>query len=128
MTYRIPAQVDGAGSIAGPGSLLISSTDLVSDASQVNVQHGTSYTLQSSDNLVPIYFTNDSAITLTVPIGLGSGFSCGIVQGGDGQITPTADGTAIENRLSYTQTAGQYAYAVLLAVAADFFILAGDCA
>ncbi len=126
MSYRVGVQVDGAGSIAGPGSLLVTSQELVSDASPVNTQFDTSYTLQSTDNGATLYFTNDSSVTLNVPAGLGLGFECGIVQGGDGVVTPTAVGTSIVNRESYTGTAGQYAYIALTAVAVDFFVLTGD--
>ena len=94
----------------------------------INTQFGTEYTLQPSDNGATIYFTNGSPITLNVPVGLGAGFECGIVQGGTGQITPTSLGTVINSRQGLTQTAGQYAYVALVAVAADLFIFIGDAA
>lgn len=93
-----------------------------------NTQAGTAYSLQSSDNGCTLYFTNAGAVTVTVPKGLGIGFQCGIVQGGAGQVTPTASGTTINNRQSQTKTAGQYAFISLAAIAADSFILAGDTA
>jgi hypothetical protein len=94
----------------------------------INTQAGTEYTLQGGDNGGTIYFTSASPVTLNVPIGLGPGFECGVVQGGVGQVTPIAQGTTINNRQGLTSTAGQYAYIALLAVAADLFILIGDAA
>lgn len=86
----------------------------------------TSRTLRRADNGTLLYFTAGSAVTLTVPAGLGRGFNCLIVQGGAGAVTPTASGTTIENRSSFTETAGQYALCTLVAVAVDTFIFAGD--
>ena len=51
------------------------------DAS-INEQTGTSYTLVAGDNGKVIKFTNGSAITVTLPSGLGEGFNCSIVQYG----------------------------------------------
>ncbi len=126
MTYKIPAQVDGAGSIAGPGSLLITSSALVSDANPIITIFDTEYTVLPENNNATFYCVNDSAVTITVPLGLGEGFSFGIYQGGAGAVTPTADGPSIVNHYSYTATAGQYAFISLDAVAADLFILTGD--
>lgn len=92
----------------------------------INTQSGASYSLQISDNGSIVYFTNGSAIALTVPSGLGVAFECGIVQGGAGQVTITGSGATISNRQSFTKTAGQYALVSLIAVVADTFILAGD--
>ena len=92
----------------------------------VNDQTGTSYALQASDNGKVLTMTNAADITLTVPADLGAGFNCLIVQLGAGQVTPTASGTTINQRLGYTKTAGQYAVATLVAYAANTFVLAGD--
>lgn len=92
----------------------------------INVQAGTSYTLQMSDNGAVIAFTNAGPVTLTVPNGLGAGFNVGILQLGAGAVTPSASSTTIHQRLSLTKTAGQYAYATLVAYSADVFALSGD--
>lgn len=91
-----------------------------------NPQTGTSYTLVSGDNGKIVTLNNASAITLTVPSGLGAGFNCLIVQLGAGQVTPTASSTTLHNRQSFTKTAGQYAVATLAAYVADTFVLGGD--
>jgi len=92
----------------------------------INAQTGTSYALQASDNGKVITLANGADITLTVPAGLGAGFNVLIIQLGAGTVTPTASGTTINQRLSYTKTAGQYAVATLVAYAADTFVLSGD--
>jgi hypothetical protein len=95
-------------------------------AATINAQTGTSYTLVSSDNGKIVTLSNASAITLTVPAGLGSGFNCLLVQLGAGQVTPTASSTTLHQRQSFTKTAGQYAVMSLAAYVADTFVLGGD--
>ena len=97
------------------------------DAS-INEQTGTAYTLLAGDNGKVIKFTNGSAITLTLPSGLGLGFNCSVIQYGAGQITFTASGSTLYNRQSHTKTAAQYAVTGLVSCVADVFVLAGDTA
>ena len=93
----------------------------------VNTQSGTSYTLTATDNGGVIAFTSGSAIALTVPSGLGAGFSCSVVQYGAGQITVAAgSGATLRIRASANKTAGQYAIASILSVVANEYILVGD--
>ena len=92
----------------------------------VNAQVGTTYALVAADNGKVVTLSNAAAITLTVPADLGAGFNCLIVQLAAGQVTPTASGTTINQRLGYTKTAGQYAVATLVAYAANTFVLSGD--
>lgn len=97
------------------------------DAS-INEQTGTAYTLVAGDNGKVIKFTNGSAITLTLPSGLGLGFNCSVIQYGAGQITFSASGSTLYNRQSHTKTAAQYAVTGLVSCVADVFVLAGDTA
>jgi hypothetical protein len=88
---------------------------------------GTTYILSAVDDGALLYFTNASAIALTVPAGLGPDFECAIIQWGAGQVTISAGAAVtIHNRQSFTKTAGQYAMMSLVAPVADSFILAGD--
>lgn len=74
-----------------------------------NTQSGTTYTLQATDNGKSLYFTSNSAVTLTLPTGLAAGFSCIIWQWGTGTVTFTpAAGVTIRNGDGNTKTAGQY--------------------
>jgi hypothetical protein len=112
-------------------------TAIVKDASidaaklasaSVNAQTGTTYTLQASDNNKVVTCSNGSGITVTVPSGLGAGFSCLVVQIGAGQVTFSPSSTTINNRQSHTKIAGQYGVASLVAYASNVFALGGDTA
>ena len=56
-----------------------------------NVQGGTTYTVQASDNGKIISTTNSAAVTVTVPTGLGA-IQFGVQQGGSGQVTVSPAG------------------------------------
>jgi len=97
------------------------------DAS-INDQTGTTYTLVAGDNGKVVVLDNASAVTVTVPSGLGAGFNCSFVQKGAGQVSFTASSTTINNRQSHTKINAQYGVASIVAYAADTFVLAGDTA
>ena len=94
----------------------------------INDQTGTAYTLLASDNGKVVVLNNGSAVTVTVPSGLGVGFNCSFVQKGAGQVTFVASSTTIYNRQSHTKINAQYGVASIVAYAADVFVLAGDTA
>ena len=94
----------------------------------LNDQTGTAYTLLAGDNGKVVVLNNGSAVTVTVPSGLGAGFNCSFVQKGAGQVTFSASSTTINNRQSHTKINAQYGVASLVAYAADTFVLAGDTA
>jgi len=87
-----------------------------------------SFSLSDSDNGTVIVTTATSAINVTVPSSLSASFSCLIVQGGTGQLTFVVSGTTINSYNSLTKTAGRYAAASLVRVAANTFILSGQLA
>lgn len=93
-----------------------------------NAQSGTTYTLQASDNGLQVICTNASAITVTVPSGLPTGFNCLIVQGGAGQVTIAAGASVtLQQRQSMLRLAGQHAVAsVLPTPTANTYRLTGD--
>ena len=97
------------------------------DAS-INDQTGTTYTLVAGDNGKVVVLNNASAVTVTVPSGLGKGFNCSFVQKGAGQVSFAASSTTINNRQSHTKINAQYGVASIVAYAADTFVLAGDTA
>jgi len=94
----------------------------------LNDQTGTAYTLLAGDNGKVVVLNNGSAITVTVPSGLGAGFNCSFVQKGAGQVSFSASSTTINNRQSHTKINAQYGVASIVAYAADTFVLAGDTA
>ena len=97
------------------------------DAS-INDQTGTTYTLVAGDNGKVVVLDNASAVTVTVPSGLGVGFNCSFIQKGAGQVSFSTSGTTIYNRQSHTKINDQYGVASIVAYAADTYILAGDTA
>ena len=86
----------------------------------------TSYTLVAADNGKILNFTNSTAVTLTIPSGLPTGFNCTIVQNGTGQITLAASSTTINNRNGFTKTAGQYSMVSILHLGSNVFISSGE--
>jgi hypothetical protein len=95
--------------------------------SSVTTISGTSHTLVSTNNGAVLRFTASSAVTITIPTGLSSSFSCSIIQEGTGQITITPDAGVTRNAFGgATKTAGRYAVATLIATASNTFILGGQ--
>jgi hypothetical protein len=103
-------------------------TDYVVPTVSVNAQTGTTYTIQASDNGQIVTLSNASAITVTVPSGLGAGFNCLLIQIGAGQVSLTASGVTINNRQSHLKLAGQHAGATLASYVANVFNFSGDTA
>ena len=91
-----------------------------------NPQTGTTYTLTSADNGIVVTLSNASAITVTVPSGLGENFTCTLWQIGAGQVSVTpGSGVTLNSYSAQRKILGQYASAVLWAKAADDFLLDG---
>ena len=86
-----------------------------------------STTIDATFNGLVIYYDGSSAATLTFPATLLPGFSCQVVQGGSGQITVAAGtGATMNNRQSFTKTAGQYAVMSVQHRSDGTFYLSGD--
>ena len=81
------------------------------------------HNLTAADNGKIIQSTSASAITVTIPTGLPTGFNCTIVQMGAGQIT--FSGTYL-NRCNFTKTASQYAVVSIMHLGGDKIIVAGE--
>jgi hypothetical protein len=81
------------------------------------------YPLTAADNGKIIQSTTASAITVTIPTGLPTGFNCTVVQMGAGQIT--FSGTYL-NRTGFTKTASQYAVVSIMHLGSDKIIVAGE--
>lgn len=92
----------------------------------VNAQTGTTYTLVAGDNGKVVTLSNGSAITLTVPSGLGANFACELIQIGAGTVTVVASGVTLNAFGGYVTFSGQHAAASLVAYAADVFNLSGN--
>ena len=83
----------------------------------------TNYPITAADNGKIIQSTSASAIIVTIPTGLPTGFNCTVVQMGTGQIT--FSGTYL-NRSSFTKTASQYAVVSIMHLGSDKIIVAGE--
>ena len=81
------------------------------------------YPLTAADNGRIIQSSSASAITVTIPTGLPTGFNCTIVQMGAGQIT--FSGTYL-NRTGFTKTASQYAVVSILHLGSNSIIVTGE--
>lgn len=90
-------------------------------ANVVTISEGRNLT--AADNGKIIQSTAASAITVTIPTGLPTGFNCTIVQMGAGQIT--FSGTYL-NRGGFTKTASQYAVVSIMHLGSDKIIVAGE--
>jgi hypothetical protein len=87
----------------------------------------TSITLADADNNTVVRCTAATAVTLTVPSTLAAGFSCMVIQAGDGQVTITAGaGTTLNSFGSLVKTAGLHAPASIIRVASAMYNLSGN--
>jgi hypothetical protein len=116
--------------VGGSGGVDLGGNALSNFDASVNTQTGTSYTLLASDLGKIVKFESSSAVTVTLPTGLGQGFTATVIQYGAGQITFSVSGysSTLYNRQSHTKTAGRYAVVSLISCHADLYILAGDTA
>jgi hypothetical protein len=114
------AQVTGLGtSLAGKSNL-----------TRTEQTKAANYTLVAADADTTIYVT--AAAVITVPTGLGLGFSCTIVRTGAGAVTIAASGTTLAANVAGSPVTGtrtlngQYAAATIEAYIADTFLVAGN--
>lgn len=100
-----------------------SSTSNLSGFAANIVSTAISYSLTASDNGKVIQSTSASAITITIPTGLPTGFNCTVVQMGAGQVT--FSGTFL-NRTGFTKTASQYAVVSILHLGSNSILVTGE--
>lgn len=106
----VPLKPKAGGSAGAATDLARSDHQHPPQSAAPNLQTGTSYTLLSSDDGVPVDLTNAAAIALHLPANTPVGFSTLVTQGGAGVVTFTPDGSAVlRQRQSRTKTAGQWA-------------------
>jgi hypothetical protein len=91
----------------------------------LQTESGTSKTLAAADNGTIIVCSSSSAVTITVPASLPSGFNCMIIQSGSGQVSLSASSTTLNNR-NGSKTAGQYAILTLVHLGSNVFVVSGD--
>lgn len=81
------------------------------------------YSLVAADNGKIIQSTSASALTVTIPAGLPTGFNCTIAQMGAGQIT--FSGTYL-NRGGFTKSASQYAVVSVIHLGGNTILVTGE--
>jgi hypothetical protein len=114
-------RIDASGNLTGVN------TNTLSGFGAKITSISTSYSLAATDNAEVIQSTAASAITITIPTGLPTGFNCMVLQYGAGQITfAAASGVTIINRNSYTKTLGQYAIATVLHLGSNIVVISGE--
>lgn len=122
-------KAEGAGTGVTGNILRVEAAAYRLASNAVITDSSTARTLTAADNGRVIYFTSATAVTVTTAVGLGTGFTCTLIQGGAGQITVAADAsTAVVSYGSFTKTAGQYAAISAMCPVADTFYLSGDLA
>jgi hypothetical protein len=103
------------------GAVTVSGTDLFSE---IVSETTTARTLSDSDNGKVIVCTNASTITVTIPNGLTSGFSCKLVQGGAGIVGVTAaGGTTLSLIGNKNHTSNQYQVVDLINYGTELYVL-----
>jgi len=115
-----------AGNVSTTGTLTggnSSTSSLSGFGANINTQSGTTYTIDATDNGKVIQTTGASAITITIPNGLPTGFNCTIVQMGAGQVT--FSGTIL-NRTGFTKTASQYSVVSILHLGSNSILVTGE--
>jgi hypothetical protein len=114
-----------AGNISTAGALTGGNTS-TSSISGFAANVGTisaNYPLTAADNGKILQSTASSAITITIPSGLPTGFNCTVVQWGAGQITFSG---SYVNRGGFTKTASQYSVASIIHLGSNNIIVSGE--
>jgi hypothetical protein len=109
------------------GGYIQSETGYRIGSSAINAQTGTTYTFLDSDNGKIVTFNNGSAVTVTIPTGLPTGFNCTAIQLGAGQVGFTAaSGLTLNSYGNQYRLIGQHASASIIEYTANTVNLSGN--
>lgn len=114
-----------AGNISTTGNLTggnVNSSTISGFAANVATITG-AYSITAADNGKILQSTAASAITITIPTGLPTGFNCTVIQMGAGQLT--FSGTYL-NRGGFTKSASQYAVVSIIHLGSNSIIVNGE--
>ncbi|MCZ2477774.1 hypothetical protein G9H58_06840 [Aquirufa antheringensis] len=81
------------------------------------------YNISAADNGKILQSTSATAITITIPTGLPTGFNCTVVQMGAGQLTFSG---IYFNRGSFTKSASQYSVISIIHLGSNNIIVSGE--
>jgi hypothetical protein len=117
--------IDNSGNTSLTGNLTggNSSTSNISGFAANVTSVSANYPITSADNGKVIQSTSASAITITIPTGLPTGFNCTVVQMGAGQVT--FSGTYL-NRTGFNKTASQYSVVSILHLGSNNILVTGE--
>lgn len=102
------------------GAFTIAPSAIINDA-------GTSRTLSSTDNGKTLVFSSDSNVTVTVPAGLGIGYSVSCIKTGSGNLTYSASSTTLQSSAGSLTASGRYSVSSILGIATDTYnVLVGS--
>ena len=110
------------GTIVIDGKTDFNDNALTGYGADLQTESGTTKTLAAADNGTIIVCSSSSAVTITVPSSLPSGFNCMIIQNGSGQVSLSASSTTLNNR-NGSKTAGQYAILTLVHLGSDLSLI-----
>ena len=111
--------VSTTGTLTGGNSSTSSLSGFTANVASISAN----YSITASDNGKVIQTTGASAITITIPTGLPTGFNCTVVQMGAGQVT--FSGTIL-NRTGFTKTASQYSVVSILHLGSNSILVTGE--
>lgn len=111
--------ISTTGALTGGNSSTSSLSGFAANVASISAN----YSISSADNGKVIQCTSSSAITITIPTGLPTGFNCTVVQMGAGQIT--FSGTYL-NRTGFTKSASQYSVVSILHLGSNSIIVTGE--
>lgn len=118
--------ISAAGGVTFSGTVS-SDTGYRITSSAINAQTGTTYTFLSTDNGKIVTFNNGSAVTVTIPTGLPTGFNCTAIQLGTGQVGFTAaSGLTMNSYGNQYRLIGQHASASIIEYTANTVNLSGN--
>lgn len=86
---------------------------------------GTTDTILASDNGNIVTYDNGSSISVTVPAGLPTPFTCMVIQIGAGQVTLAGSGATLNNANGLL-TANQYSTVSLIGYTTNTYVVGGD--
>ena len=115
-------ELDATGLPAVDGSQL---TNLPSPSLSIVSEATTARTLSNSDNGKVIVCSSSSSVTITLPTGLTSGFSCTVVQNGTGTVK-VEGGAAISGFNNINATVGQYGHLNIIPIGSDAYLMEGE--
>ena len=113
------------GTVVIDGKTDFNDNALTGYGADLQTESGTSKTLAAGDNGTIIVCSSNSAVTITVPSSLPTGFNCMIIQNGSGQVSLSPSSTTLNNR-NGSKTAGQYAILTLVHLGSNVFVVSGD--